>query len=153
MKKSHVPCLPSKSEDISRNLVFPLSLFLCPKNFKLFLFATMRATTHSQPRRTLSQVLVYFLIFSTPCVIWYSLCAITHTYSPIVVVTSGSMEPVFRRGDILFVSNRTQSIELGDIVVCWFGGRRLPFVHRVIEKHALPAETRENEKYERLHPC
>ena len=59
------------------------------------------------------------------------------------------MEPIFQRGDILFVSNRDPSIELGDIVVCWFEGRSLPFVHRVIEKHALPAGTGGFDRYKR----
>lgn len=51
------------------------------------------------------------------------------------------MEPVFQHGDVLFVSNRASSIELGDIVVCWIEGWRLPFVHRVVEKHVLSAGT------------
>ena len=109
----------------------------------------MRATTHSKPHRTLSQVVICSLIFLTPYVLWHSLCAICHTSTPIVVVTSGSMEPVYQRGDILFVSNRAASIELGDIAVCWLEGRRLPFVHRVVEKHVLDAGTRGNERYGR----
>ena len=57
------------------------------------------------------------------------------------------MEPVYQRGDVLFVSNRDPSIELGEIVVCWLKGRRLPFVHRVIEKHVLSAGTKGNNRY------
>lgn len=68
---------------------------------------------------------------------------------PVLIVTSESMEPVFPRGDNLFVSNRAPSIELGEIVVCWIEGRRLPFVHRVIEKHALIAGTKGNARYEK----
>lgn len=109
----------------------------------------MEATTNSKPRRTLSQFPIYFLIFLIPYVLWCSLCAICHTSTPIVIVTSGSVEPVFRRGDILFVSNRTASIEVGDIVECWFEGCRLPFVHRVVEKHVLPAGVRANESLEK----
>lgn len=140
-KNVHVSCRPSKSQQhLQSSRLFPIPSFP---------LATMRATTRSKPRRTLSQVLIYFLIFSTPYALWHCLCAISHTSSPIVVVTSESMEPIFQRGDVLFVSNRTPSIELGDIVVCWFEGRRLPFVHRVIEKHALPAGTRGNERYGR----
>ena len=67
-----------------------------------FQLATMRASTHSKPRRTLSQVLIYFLIFSTPYALWHTLCAISHTSSPTVVMTSESMEPVFQRGGVFF---------------------------------------------------
>ena len=54
-----------------------------------------------------------------------------------VVVTSESMEPVYQRGDMLFVWNRDASIEPGEVVVVWLEDRRLPFVHRVVEKHVL----------------
>ena len=57
------------------------------------------------------------------------------------------MEPVYQRGDVLFVSNRNPSIELGEIVVCWLVGRKLPFVHRVIEKHVLSVGITENSRY------
>ena len=92
----------------------------------------MRATTPSLPHRTLSQLLIYLLILTAPYTTWHFLRLTSHTSSPLVFVTSESMTPVYQRGDILFVSNRTPTIELGDIVVYWFEGRRLPFVHRVI---------------------
>ena len=57
------------------------------------------------------------------------------------------MEPVYQRGDVLFVSNRDPRIELGEIVVVWLEGRRLPFVHRVIEKRVLSVGTKENNRY------
>ena len=107
----------------------------------------MHLTNPTKPHRTFSPLLIYILIFSTPYALWHSLCAITRTSSPIVVVTSESMEPVYQRGDVLFVSNRDASIELGEIVVCWLEGRRLPFVHRVIEKHVLSAGTKGNNRY------
>ena len=109
----------------------------------------MQSTSYSNPHRALSPLLISFLILLTPYALWHTLCAISHTHSPIVVVTSESMEPVFRRGDVLFVSNRTSDIEVGDVVVCWFKGRELPFVHRVIEKHAMAAGKRGNDRYER----
>ena len=108
----------------------------------------MHLTNPTKPHRTISPLLIYILILSTPYTLWHSLCAITHTSSPIVVVTSESMEPVYQRGDVLLVSNRDPSIELGEIVVVWLEGRRLPFVHRVIEKHVLSMGTKGNNRYE-----
>ncbi|KAM0801674.1 microsomal signal peptidase 18 kDa subunit [Usnea florida] len=107
----------------------------------------MRATTPSSPNRTLSQFLIYLLLLTAPYIIWHFLCLTFHTSSPLVFVTSESMSPVYQRGDILFVSNRTPAIELGDVVVCWLEGRKLPFVHRVIEKHVLPARAAINQRY------
>lgn len=63
------------------------------------------------------------------------------------------MEPVYRRGDVLFVSNRDPSIELGEVVVVWLKGRRLPFVHRVIEKRVLSVGMKENHRYEGRSIC
>ena len=42
----------------------------------------------------------------------------TGSESPIVVVLSGSMEPAFHRGDLLFLTNKeTEDIRVGEIVV------------------------------------
>jgi signal peptidase I len=59
----------------------------------------------------------------------------TDSPSPIVVVLSGSMEPVFHRGDLLILSNRKQAVDVGDIVVYNVKGRDIPIVHRVIKQH------------------
>ena len=37
--------------------------------------------------------------------------------SPVVVVLSGSMEPAFQRGDILFLNNSVEKVYVGDVVV------------------------------------
>ena len=43
---------------------------------------------------------------------------VTGSESPIVVVLSGSMEPAFHRGDLLFLTNYEQEdIRVGEIVV------------------------------------
>uniref|UniRef100_A0A915KCM0 Signal peptidase complex catalytic subunit SEC11 n=1 Tax=Romanomermis culicivorax TaxID=13658 RepID=A0A915KCM0_ROMCU len=56
--------------------------------------------------------------------------------SPIVVVLSGSMEPAFFRGDLLFLTNHQEEpIRAGDIVVFKIEGREIPIVHRVIKIH------------------
>ena len=51
---------------------------------------------------------------------------------------SGSMEPGFYRGDILFLNMGTQPIRTGEIVVFNIDGRDIPIVHRVIKVHEWP---------------
>lgn len=51
------------------------------------------------------------------------------------VSRSGSMEPAFQRGDILFLSNYDDPIVAGEIVVFKVRGREIPIVHRVIKVH------------------
>lgn len=49
---------------------------------------------------------------------------------------SGSMEPAFHRGDLLFLTNfREDPIKVGDIVVFKIEGRDIPIVHRVLKLH------------------
>ena len=123
------------------------SVSLLPRIPHASYLAAMHLANPTKTHRAFSPLLIYILILSTPYALWHSICAITHTSTPIVVVTSESMEPVYQRGDVLFVSNRDPDIELGEIVVCWLEGRRLPFVHRVIEKHVLSVGTKGNDRY------
>ena len=53
----------------------------------------------------------------------------TKSESPVVVVLSGSMEPAFQRGDILFLNNDDRPVEAGEIVVFKIEGREIPIVH------------------------
>jgi signal peptidase len=53
----------------------------------------------------------------------------------VVVVLSGSMEPGFQRGDILFLNMGKAPIRTGEIVVFNIDGREIPIVHRVIKVH------------------
>lgn len=49
---------------------------------------------------------------------------------------SGSMEPAFHRGDLLFLTNnREEPIRAGEIVVFKVEGRDIPIVHRVLKLH------------------
>ena len=51
-------------------------------------------------------------------------------------VRSGSMEPAFHRGDLLFLTNfHDDPIRAGEIVVFKVEGRDIPIVHRVIKIH------------------
>ncbi|WVZ21486.1 hypothetical protein V8G54_008808 [Vigna mungo] len=125
-------------------------------------------TVHSfnsiQLREVFNQIITLGLIVSSALVIWKGLSCVTGSESPVVVVISGSMEPGFQRGDILFLHMSKDPIRAGDIVVynidvctiilfllfCFVldvdfemlsniilsvSGKDIPIVHRVIEVH------------------
>ena len=52
-----------------------------------------------------------------------------------VVVLSGSMEPAFQRGDILFLDNSVNAVGVGDVVVFKIKDRAIPIVHRILKTH------------------
>lgn len=52
-----------------------------------------------------------------------------------MVVLSGSMEPGFYRGDILFLNQPARPVQTGEVVVFNTDGREIPIVHRVIKVH------------------
>ena len=56
-------------------------------------------------------------VLSTAFMLWKGLSVASASSSPIVVVLSGSMEPAFQRGDLLFLWNRSPRTEVGEIVV------------------------------------
>ena len=84
-------------------------------------------------RQLTFQILNLAMIVLSALMIWKSLMVVTKSESPVVVVLSGSMEPAFQRGDILFLSNYDDPIETGEIVVFKVRGRDIPIVHRVIK--------------------
>jgi signal peptidase len=87
---------------------------------------------HADKHDLLYTVLKVLLVPATTFMLWKALSVATDSRYPIVVVISQSMEPAFRRGDLLLLQNRKHSIEVGDIPVCWFPGNPLPMVHRAI---------------------
>ena len=66
---------------------------------------------------------------------WKTLGVVTNSHSPIVVVLTGSMEPAFQRGDVLFLWNRESRNNVGDVVVYETSQREIPIVHRVLREH------------------
>ncbi|XP_053680141.1 signal peptidase complex catalytic subunit SEC11A [Anopheles nili] len=86
-------------------------------------------------RQFLFQVLSFGMIVSSALMIWKGLMVMTGSESPIVVVLSGSMEPAFHRGDLLFLTNQDEPVRVGEIVVFKIEGRDIPIVHRVIKLH------------------
>jgi signal peptidase I len=82
------------------------------------------------------QVLNFAMIVSSALMIWKGLMVVTGSESPIVVVLSGSMEPAFHRGDLLFLTNdQADPIRVGEVVVFKIDGRDIPIVHRVLKVH------------------
>ncbi|KAI9709741.1 MAG: Signal peptidase complex catalytic subunit [Bogoriella megaspora] len=86
------------------------------------------------PRQLLSQTLNFALVLSTAFMLWKFLSVLTDSPSPIVVVLSGSMEPAFQRGDLLFLWNRWKDTKIGEIVVYNVKGKDIPIVHRVVRR-------------------
>lgn len=101
-------------------------------------------------RQILGQVLNLCLVITTAFMFYKGLAVVSNSPSPIVVVLSGSMEPAFQRGDILFLWNRHNSeaplspegkytksptVNIGDIVVYNIKNRDIPIVHRVVRSH------------------
>ena len=86
-------------------------------------------------------------IFGGAFIFFFSLKAAMNTPIPIVVVTSGSMEPTINEGDILFIQNGSaeninagdHDLRTGDVIVyetegIWLFPISEPVVHRVINR-------------------
>mmetsp|Transcript_75071 Transcript_75071/g.132672 ORF Transcript_75071/g.132672 Transcript_75071/m.132672 type:complete len:188 (-) Transcript_75071:359-922(-) len=88
-------------------------------------------------RQFIQQVVSLGMVVCSALMIWRGLMFITNSESPIVVVLSGSMEPGFTRGDLLFLTFHEENdpFKVGDIVVFKVEGREIPIVHRVISAH------------------
>ncbi|KCV72322.1 hypothetical protein, variant [Fonticula alba] len=95
-------------------------------------------------RETLAQGLNLLYVVAAALTLWKGLSLLCSTDSPIVVVLSGSMEPAFARGDLLFLSSPSQKnpLRVGDVVVfsekSYPGGppvSNIPIVHRVLRVH------------------
>ena len=87
------------------------------------------------PRQLLAQALNFALVLSTAFMLWKGLSVATNSPSPIVVVLSGSMEPAFQRGDLLFLWNRGMNTQIGEIVVYNVKDKDIPIVHRVVRRY------------------
>ncbi|KAI7899607.1 uncharacterized protein BX663DRAFT_520691 [Cokeromyces recurvatus] len=87
-------------------------------------------------RQVALQILNIMSIAASALMIWKALSIVTNTESPIVVVLSGSMEPAFHRGDLLFLSlPKQEPIQINDICVFKLPGKPIPIVHRVVKIH------------------
>jgi signal peptidase len=95
----------------------------------------MLGLANMQPRQLAAQVLNFALVLSTAFMMWKGLSVVSDSPSPIVVVLSGSMEPAFQRGDLLFLWNRGADTQVGEIVVYNVKGKDIPIVHRVVRRY------------------
>jgi signal peptidase len=86
-------------------------------------------------RQSIAQALNFALVLSTAFMLWKGLSVASASSSPIVVVLSGSMEPAFQRGDLLFLWNRSPRAEVGEVVVYNVRGKDIPIVHRVVRTY------------------
>lgn len=86
-------------------------------------------------RQLMFQVLNLAMIVFSALMIWKGLMVLTKSESPVVVVLSGSMEPAFQRGDILFLNNARDDVFVGDVVVFKIKDRDIPIVHRILKVH------------------
>lgn len=88
------------------------------------------------PRKAATQLLNVILVVSTAFMFYKGLGVVSNSSSPLVVVLSGSMEPAFQRGDVLFLWNREHRAKVGDVVVYNVKDRDIPIVHRVMRHHS-----------------
>ncbi|KAL8153367.1 hypothetical protein V2J09_011127 [Rumex salicifolius] len=78
---------------------------------------TMDSIKSIKIRRLLTQILTLGMIVTSALMLWRALMCVTGSESPVVVVLSGSMEPGFKRGDVLFLHLGKDPIRTGEIVV------------------------------------
>jgi len=91
-------------------------------------------------RHILLQVLNFASVLASGLMMYKGLGLVANSESPIVVVLSGSMEPAFYRGDLLFLTNPPhERYKTGDITVYKVPGAEIPIVHRVLETHDPPS--------------
>ncbi|KAJ1935940.1 Signal peptidase complex catalytic subunit, partial [Linderina macrospora] len=86
-------------------------------------------------RSLLLQGLTFLSVLTSAFMIWKGMSLFTNSESPVVVVLSGSMEPAYYRGDILFLDNGYSPIEVGEVVVYKLAEKPIPIVHRVMKVH------------------
>ncbi|KAJ7594252.1 signal peptidase complex catalytic subunit SEC11 [Mycena floridula] len=98
-------------------------------------------------RHVLLQMLNFASVVASGLMIYKGLGLVANSESPIVVVLSGSMEPAFYRGDLLFLTNPTsEKYKTGDITVYKIPGADIPIVHRVLETHDIDRITKVGRK-------
>eukprot|EP01017_Pseudomicrothorax_dubius_P034310 TRINITY_DN4689_c0_g1_i2.p1 TRINITY_DN4689_c0_g1~~TRINITY_DN4689_c0_g1_i2.p1 ORF type:complete len:186 (-),score=46.96 TRINITY_DN4689_c0_g1_i2:158-715(-) len=97
-----------------------------------FISETIDELKNMKPRKLLAQVVTLGMVIASAFAIWKSLMVITCSESPVVVVLTGSMEPAYYRGDILFLSNYNDPVVPGDVVVFKLPNQDIPIVHRAV---------------------
>jgi signal peptidase len=91
-----------------------------------------------RPRKACNQFLQLGTVVFSALMLWKGLMLVTGSESPVVVVLSGSMEPGFHRGDILFLALTETPFTPGDVTVFQIEGRDIPIIHRSHNVHENP---------------
>lgn len=84
---------------------------------------TINTISRQRPRQMLQTGLNFGMVIVSALFIWKMCIILSGSEAPIVVVLTGSMEPSFKRGDLLFLTNNIWTKEehgkynVGDIVV------------------------------------
>ena len=77
-------------------------------------------------------IISFVFVVGSALLTWNIGKILTNTESPIVVVLTGSMEPAFYRGDLLFVTYWREQMTAGDIIVYSLPNQDIPIVHRAM---------------------
>ena len=77
-------------------------------------------------------IIGFIFVVGSALLTWNIGKVLTNTESPIVVVLTGSMEPAFFRGDLLFVTHWQEEMTGGDIIVYSLPNQDIPIVHRAM---------------------
>ncbi|KAM3136143.1 hypothetical protein pb186bvf_011765 [Paramecium bursaria] len=86
-----------------------------------------------KPRKIWLQIVSLAIVVGSALSMWKSFQIGSFSESPIVVVLSGSMEPAYYRGDILFLTFFQKPIVVGDVIVYKIKDQEIPIVHRVLQ--------------------
>lgn len=101
----------------------------------LFQYSDELKEVAKRPRKAATQTLNLGMVVFSALMMWKGLMLVSGSESPVVVVLSGSMEPGFHRGDILFLSLTEAPFTPGDVTVFQIEGRDIPIVHRAHNVH------------------
>lgn len=97
--------------------------------------ATIHMLRTMRKRKLALRVVNLGLVVTSALMIWKTLMVVSGSETPVVVVLSGSMEPGFWRGDILFLWLGSAPFRVGEVVVFKLPDRDVPIVHRIIKVH------------------
>ncbi len=100
--------------------------------------STFREKTDNEPRsiKKIAITIIFIgIAIASPFLVYWILQIALNTTSPITVVISGSMEPNYYKGDLLFLYGEDPAnIEINEVIVFQTASYSEPIVHRVIEK-------------------
>ncbi|KAL1919213.1 uncharacterized protein VTP21DRAFT_1905 [Calcarisporiella thermophila] len=86
-------------------------------------------------RNTLLRILNRARLFCLAIILYKGLSLGTNCEIPLLPVPFMTMDPSIMPGDLLFVNNPSEPIDIGEICVFKLPGRDVPLLHRVIKVH------------------